>query len=74
MLFVAWALLAAPKGTQPQLADGCGHVYLDVGSNIGVQVRKLFEPEKYPGAPILPHYDQLFGKPDYRRKHVCAFG
>ncbi len=22
--------------------DGCYHVYLDVGSNIGIQVRKLF--------------------------------
>ena len=30
--------------------DGCYHVYLDVGFNIGIQIRKLFEPEKYPGA------------------------
>ena len=29
-------------------ADGCTHVFLDVGMNIGVQTRKLFEPEKYP--------------------------
>ena len=24
----------------------CHNVYLDVGSNVGVQIRKLFEPEK----------------------------
>jgi hypothetical protein len=29
----------------------CQHVYLDVGSNIGVQVRKLFEPQKYLDTP-----------------------
>jgi hypothetical protein len=28
----------------------CQHVYIDVGSNIGVQLRKLFEPAKYPKA------------------------
>ena len=26
----------------------CQYVYLDVGSNNGVQIRKLFEPHKYP--------------------------
>ena len=25
--------------------DGCYHVYLDVGTNVGVQIRKLFEHE-----------------------------
>ena len=29
----------------------CRHVYLDLGSNIGVQVRKLFEPQKYLDTP-----------------------
>ena len=24
--------------------DGCYHVYLDVGANVGIQIRKLFEP------------------------------
>merc|ERR1711994_134191 len=27
--------------------DGCTFVYLDMGTNIGVQIRKLFEPEKF---------------------------
>ncbi|CAL6339249.1 unnamed protein product [Bathycoccus prasinos] len=43
------------------------------GSNIGVQVRKLFEPEKYPGAPLLPIFDMYFGK-DNRAQTTCAFG
>ena len=32
---------------QPKLADGCYHVFLDVGSNIGMHVRFLFEPFLY---------------------------
>jgi hypothetical protein len=59
------------------LLDGCRYVYFDVGSNIGVQVRKLFEPERYPNALILQHFNRNFGSPDYRRSKdsgVCAFG
>lgn len=43
--------------------DGCFHVYLDVGSNVGVQVRKLFESELYPDAPVLKVFDHYFGSP-----------
>jgi len=61
------------------LAKGCSLVYLDIGSNIGVQVRKLFEPHKYPGAGILPYFDQYFGNADFRKQPfektgLCAFG
>ena len=35
-----------------KLADGCYHVFLDVGSNIGMHVRFLLEPHKYPKAKI----------------------
>lgn len=56
----------------PGIADGCAHVYLDVGSNIGVQVRKLYEPEKYRGAPVLRLFDEYFGSS--RRSQVCTFG
>lgn len=52
----------------------CKHLYLDIGSNIGVQVRKLFEPEKYSGAPFARLFDQKFGSVDKRRKEVCAIG
>ncbi|KAL3817421.1 hypothetical protein ACHAXA_011050 [Cyclostephanos tholiformis] len=33
-----------------KLADGCRHVFLDVGSNIGVHARMLLEPHLYPVA------------------------
>jgi hypothetical protein len=59
------------------MADGCRYIYFDVGSNIGVQVRKLFQPELYPGAKILPHFEQYFGSPEFRRRNdsgVCAIG
>ena len=57
-----------------RLGDNCGHVYLDIGSNVGVQVRKLFEPQRYPGAPVLQLFEQLFGDVRARRANVCAFG
>lgn len=34
--------------------------YLDVGSNIGVQVRKLFEPELYHAKQMITLFDELF--------------
>jgi len=39
----------------------CHHVYIDVGTNIGVQVRKLYEPHRYPLAHTLPLFDAYFG-------------
>ena len=63
------------------MLDGCYHVYLDVGSNIGIQVRKLFEPERYPGAKVLPIYDTVFGSIYHRKKEnhnngkrICVVG
>lgn len=50
----------------------CEHVYLDMGTNIGVQIRKLYEPEKYPGALALPVFDKYFGPGP--RCNVCAIG
>ena len=53
----------------------CKHVYLDVGSNIGVQIRKLYEPELYPGSSILKVFDEYFGSNiTTRRREVCAMG
>lgn len=43
--------LSTPR---PVLQRICRKWYVDIGSNIGVQVRKLYEPHKYPNAPILP--------------------
>ena len=61
---------------KPKLADGCWAVYLDIGSNIGVQVRKLFEGEKYPIARVLPFFLKHFGNHSMRRQpgRVCAIG
>ena len=47
---------------KPNLLDGCYHVYLDVGSNIGVQVRKLFQPAEYPGAAAIKVFQEAFGE------------
>lgn len=42
--------LASSPSEQPKLGDGCYHIFLDVGANIGVHTRFLFEPMKYPEA------------------------
>ncbi|XP_063712116.1 uncharacterized protein LOC134840293 [Symsagittifera roscoffensis] len=69
--------------TEKNILDGCYHVYLDVGSNIGVQIRKLYEPKLYVGASILPIFDDYFGDVEERLNlnktisdgwTVCAVG
>lgn len=56
--------------------SGCESFYIDMGTNIGVQIRKLFQPEYYPGAPVLPIFDRFFGDISTRRiqKNICAVG
>jgi hypothetical protein len=51
----------------------CEHVYLDVGTNLGIQIRKLYEPKYFPGADVLVTYNETFGSPEERMK-VCTFG
>jgi hypothetical protein len=53
------------------LFDGCTHIYLDMGSNIGVQVRKLFEPECYPGANF---FTEFINGTNPQERSVCAVG
>lgn len=48
----------------------CDHLFVDVGSNLGVQIRKLYEPQLYPGADVLPIFDRVFGPAP--RCQVCA--
>ena len=51
----------------------CQHWYIDIGTNRGVQIRKLFEPASYPNATVLPLYRKLFGsRPECSR--VCVLG
>lgn len=70
----------SPRGFQhPSWLSQCKSVYLDVGSNIGVQVMKLFEPEWFPGADILGLFEEKFGHPKDRREKgersgICALG
>lgn len=54
------------------LANGCHHVYIDLGTNLGVQIRKLYEPHLFPGALALATFDRYFGPGN--RSDVCAFG
>ena len=40
----------------------CQHFYIDMGTNIGVQIRKLYEPDKYPKAEVLSIFESVFGR------------
>ena len=53
------------KREEGKYGDGCYHVFLDIGANIGVHGRFLFEPDVYPNA-ILAHnvFDKHFGTRD----------
>jgi len=58
---------------------GCSNIFVDVGSNRGTHVRKLFEPSKYPLAPYLKVFDAAFGTAATRtgpsnETGICAFG
>lgn len=53
----------------------CQHLFLDVGSNRGIQIRKLYERKRYPDADAHKYFDQYFG--DYsieNRRKVCSIG
>merc|ERR1711971_1320241 len=53
--------------------DGCLHVFVDLGSNRGLQIRKLYEPYLFPLAPILPLYQKYFGAPETRNlQELCT--
>ena len=54
-------ILLSP-GKEENILDGCKHVYLDMGTNIGVQIRKLYEPHLFPNASVLPIFDKFFGR------------
>jgi len=63
----------------PPWLKSCKKIFLDVGCNIGVNVRKLYEPKKYLGAKLLPFFQRHFGEPAWRRSPanhsgLCALG
>ena len=51
----------------------CEHAYLDMGTNYGVQLRKLYEPSLYPRSPMIRGaFRSVFGPPPWC--NVCAIG
>merc|ERR1712106_852901 len=63
--------LSKPEGENP--LDGCLHVFVDLGSNRGLQIRKLYESHLFPLAPILPLYERYFGAPETRNlQELCT--
>lgn len=62
--------------TERREGDGCYHVFLDAGANIGIHSRFLFEPLKYPKAKTAHEaFDQVFGPPSERdNRDICSFG
>jgi hypothetical protein len=70
-LYLATASLTpslTPPLTHSTLGDDCTHVFLDLGSNLGVQVRKFFEPQLFQRqqSSLLRALDHTFG---YNRTH-----
>ena len=50
----------------------CQHLYLDFGTNIGVQIRKLYEPFYFPDANVLQIFSEVFSNAD--PKSICVVG
>ena len=70
--------LGYPEQIPPWMSQ-CMDIYIDLGSNVGVQVRKIFEPERYPQTHkrIVKLYNEEFGTSEMRKRKnsgLCAFG
>lgn len=56
-----------------KLGDGCYHVFLDIGSNIGIHGRFLYEPDRYPDSrSSVATFAREFGYPRDNRLY-CIF-
>ena len=53
------------------LSGRCKHVYIDLGTNIGVQLRKLYQPDHFKWAKVHRLFSEYFG---HNRTNVCALG
>lgn len=60
----------------PSAFDGCQHVFLDLGANMGTNIAKLFEPgEKPPRGSLQRAFARYFGgTARERQRSVCALG
>ena len=67
-------------GDLPKWLPDCEKIFLDLGANIGVTIKKLFEPEKYPKSPTLSIFNKTFGyhwlQESMKRfpRRLCALG
>lgn len=75
---VACCSLLTHALARAHLADGCARVYVDFGTNLGIQFRKLYEPRLFDayaaavdGNPSEPVFRAVFGD---ERDDVCSFG
>lgn len=66
-------MMLATSPSNKKLADGCYHVFLDVGANVGVHGRFLFEPEQYNETRVAGDiFNEEFGRQRDNRD-FCVF-
>jgi hypothetical protein len=54
--------------------NDCTELYIDMGTNIGVQPRKLYEPKCYPKSSSIHMFQKVFGKWAVQHRSVCTIG
>ena len=52
----------------------CPYIYVDMGTNIGHQIRKLYEPQIYRHKPVDDIVYKKYFPTSVDRKTICAFG
>lgn len=52
----------------------CTDLYIDMGTDIGIEPRKLYEPLCYPRSSSVRMFSKVFGKKAIREKSVCTIG
>ena len=57
-----------------KFVSGCKFLFLDLGSNRGTHIRKLFEPHLYEKAPYLQIFDGMFGNASFRSQPSSVTG
>lgn len=56
----------------PSIWRDCSQgIYIDVGTNVGAQLRKLYDPWQFPLAQVLGLFNSTYG---HNRSRVCALG
>ena len=71
MLFSLLLVSRAASAKVASPLDGCYHVFVDVGANIGIHSRFLFEPTVFPNSSFRRVFDTYFGA-DRDPSSICA--